>query len=378
MSVSTGVRHIGVFTSGGDSPGMNAAIRAVVRTAIMRGIRVSGIMGGFNGLIQDSIRPMGARDVSNIIQRGGTILRSARSEEFRTAEGRAKAAATLGRHGMDALVAIGGDGTFTGAGILYREHGTRVIGLPGTIDNDLAGTDHTIGFDTALNTAVEAIDKIRDTASSHDRLFFVEVMGRDTGFIAMSCGVAAGAEYVMVPERLQGIDDLVNALNNAAESKSSSIVIVAEGDEQGGAMEVARKVKERTTGFDMRVTVLGHLLRGGSPSVQDRLLAGRLGVAAVEHLMVGVTDAMVGIVNGRVTVTPFAEAIGKRKTLDPDLYRIQQILTTYWTMTRIRATGMVRASSNTSTYRPWARSPIIAAWCIAPWRNRRPPASKRV
>jgi 6-phosphofructokinase 1 len=227
---------------------------------------------------------------------------------------------------MDGLVAIGGDGTFTGANIIFKEHGTRIIGLPGTIDNDLAGTDRTIGFDTAVNTAVEAIDKIRDTASSHDRLFFVEVMGRDTGFIALACAIASGAEYVMLPEVPQRIDQLLAALTKAKESKSSSIVVVAEGDEEGDAFEVARKVKERYTHFDIRVTVLGHLQRGGSPSVMDRILASRLGVAAVEHLHNGVHDTMVGEVNGAIALTPFTEAIGKRKPLDNDLVRMMPIL----------------------------------------------------
>jgi 6-phosphofructokinase 1 len=328
MSREGSIGHIGVFTSGGDSPGMNAAIRAVVRTAVFHGLRVSGIMGGYDGLVKDHLREMGPRDVSNIIQRGGTILRSARSEAFRTLEGRSQAAATLARHGIDALVAIGGDGTFAGAEALNKEHGTLVIGLPGTIDNDLAGSDQTIGYDTAVNTAVEAIDKIRDTASSHDRLFFVEVMGRDTGFIAMASALAAGAEYVMVPEKLQSIDELVRVLEGSAQSKSSSIVVVAEGDEEGGAFEIARKVKERIDGFDMRVTVLGHLQRGGSPTVQDRILASRLGVAAVEALLAGHSNVMAGVVNGQVVLTPFREAIDGHKVPDPELFRVLSVLAT--------------------------------------------------
>lgn len=323
-----GIRHIGLLTSGGDSPGMNAAVRAVVRAGVHQGLRVSGILGGYDGLVNDNVRPLGARDVSNIIQRGGTMLRSARSEAFRTAEGRAQAAATLNRHGIDALVAIGGDGTFTGARTLFEEHGSRVIGLPGTIDNDLFGTDHTIGFDTAVNTAVEAIDKIRDTASSHDRLFFVEVMGRNAGFIALDSAVAAGAEYVLIPERPDSIEDLVQALSTGAASKSSSIVVVAEGDEQGGAFDVARKVKERYDHYDIRVSVLGHLQRGGTPTVRDRILASRLGVAAVDLLLVGTHNAMVGEVNGNVVVTPFAEAIGKRRQPQPELLRLLGILAT--------------------------------------------------
>lgn len=323
-----GGSHIGVFTSGGDSPGMNAAIRAVVRTATHRGIRVTGILGGYDGLVNDRTLELGPRDVSNIVQRGGTILRSARSEVFRTTEGRISAAATVRRHGMDGLIAIGGDGTFTGGMILHKEHGIRMIGIPGTIDNDLWGTDQTIGFDTAVNTAVEAIDKIRDTASSHDRLFFVEVMGRDTGFIALASGLASGAEYVMVPEELQGIDALVDALKQASATKSSSIVVVSEGDEEGGAFQIARKTRERLSTADIRVTVLGHLQRGGSPTANDRILASRLGVAAVEALSEGRSDAMVGIVDGQVVLSPFSKAIGQRKELDRDLFRILAILAT--------------------------------------------------
>jgi 6-phosphofructokinase 1 len=322
------VAHIGVFTSGGDSPGMNAAIRAVVRTAVHRGLKVTGILGGFDGLVNDRTIPLGARDVSNIVQRGGTILRSARSEAFRSVEGRVQAAATIERHGMNGLIAIGGDGTFTGGAILHKEHGVRMIGLPGTIDNDLWGTDNTIGFDTAVNTAVEAIDKIRDTASSHDRLFFVEVMGRDTGFIAMASGLASGAEYVMVPEKLQSIDELVRGLKAASVAKSSSIVVVAEGDEEGGAFEIARKARERMPEADIRVTILGHLQRGGSPTANDRILASRLGVAAVEAFLDGHSDKMAGVVNGSVVLTPFAEAIGKQKCLNKDLFRVLAILAT--------------------------------------------------
>jgi 6-phosphofructokinase 1 len=328
MTTDPLVRHIGVFTSGGDSPGMNAAVRAVVRAACLEGIQVSGILGGYDGLVNDHVRPLGPRDVSNIIQRGGTILRSARSELFRTEIGRTKAVATMKTHRMDGLVAIGGDGTFTGANILYKEHGIRTIGLPGTIDNDLAGTDQTIGYDTAINTAVEAIDRIRDTASSHDRLFFVEVMGRDTGFIALACAVAAGAEFVFVPERPESMDELIDALEHGSTAKASSIVIVAEGEEEGGAFDVARKVKERIPEADIRVTVIGHIQRGGSPSVQDRILASRLGVAAIDGLLAGKHNAMVGLVNGEIVFTPFEAAIGKRKELTKDLFRVLSILAT--------------------------------------------------
>lgn len=328
MSLETPIRHIGVLTSGGDSPGMNAAVRAIVRTAVQKDIRVTGIIGGYNGLINARYLPLGARDVSNIIQRGGTILRTARSEEFRTPEGRARAARNMQEQGIDALLVIGGDGSFTGARLLFEEHGTRILGLPGTIDNDLFGTDYTIGFDTAINTAVEAIDKIRDTASSHDRLFFIEVMGRNSGFIAQACAVAAGAEFVLIPERPQGIDELVRALAEGAKTKSSSIVIVAEGDEEGGAFDVARKVKQQYDHYDIRVSVLGHMQRGGSPTANDRILASRSGVAAVEYLLAGEHDAMVGVINGRIALTSFGEAIGQQKQPDPELYRILGILAT--------------------------------------------------
>lgn len=320
------VGHIGILTSGGDAPGMNAAIRAVVRTAHYYGMQVSGIMEGYEGLVQDAIRPLGVRDVSNIIQRGGTILRSARSKAFLTAEGRAAAKRNMELHGMDALVVIGGDGTFMGASVFHQEHGVPVIGITGTIDNDINGTDTTIGFDTATNTAMELVDRIRDTASSHDRLFFVEVMGRTAGAIALHCGVAAGAEFVMVPERKQGIDELIGALERAAKTKSSVIVIVAEGDEEGGAYDVARKVKARFSHYDTRVSVLGHVQRGGNPTVADRLLASRSGVMAVEALRAGRKNLMVGQLNGTMMLTPFEEVIGKAKPLEADLLRILGIL----------------------------------------------------
>lgn len=320
------VKHLGVLTSGGDAPGMNAAIRAVVRTAHYHQLEVSGIFEGFDGLITDDVKPLGVRDVSNIIQRGGTILRSARSKAFHTPEGRQAARETMGRHGMDALIVIGGDGTFKGATQFSLEHGIPTMGITGTIDNDLGGTDTTIGFDTATNTAMQLVDRIRDTASSHDRLFFVEVMGRTTGAIALHCGIAAGAEFVLVPERKQEISELIRVLECSAKSKSSVIVIVAEGDEQGGAYEVARKVKERFAHYDTRVSVLGHVQRGGHPTVADRLLASRSGVAAVEALIQGKRNMMVGEINGSIVLTPFEEVVGLKKATDDELLRILRIL----------------------------------------------------
>lgn len=322
------VSHIGVLTSGGDAPGMNAAIRAVVRTACWHGLRVTGIMEGYRGLVEDMVRELGPRDVSNIIQRGGTILRSARSEAFRGAAGRSQAKGTLDRHGMDGLVVIGGDGSFRGAQALQEEHGVAVVGITGTIDNDIAGTDVTIGFDTATNTAMEMIDRIRDTASSHDRLFFVEVMGRTSGSIAMHCGVAAGAEYVMVPEQRQDIQELIAVLEKAEKSKSSVIVIVAEGDEEGGAYEVARKVKQRYGHYETRVSVLGHVQRGGRPTAADRVLAGRSGVAAVEALLAGKDGHMVGTVAGRIELVSFKDVLGATKAVDAELPRVLAILAT--------------------------------------------------
>lgn len=322
MSIS----HIAVLTSGGDSPGMNAAIRAVVRSSIFQNIKISGVMGGFDGLIKGEIIELSSRSVSNIIQRGGTVLRSARSKDFRTVEGRQQAFENLTSRGIDGLIGIGGDGTFAGLNELNKEHGMSVIGITGTIDNDLFGTDITIGYDTALNTVVEAIDRIRDTASSHDRLFFVEVMGKDAGFIALNAALAAGAEYAMIPERDQGITELVQKLKAGESSKSSSIVIVAEGDEEGGAYEVARKVKAKYDHYDTRVTVLGHVQRGGSPSAVDRIFASRSGIAAVDALLAGESGKMVGTLNNMITLTPFEKAIGLKKDVDSDLLRGMAIL----------------------------------------------------
>ena len=322
------MHRIAVLTSGGDSPGMNAAIRAVVRAGIHHDLEVLGIRRGYLGLIDDDMRVLDIRSVNGILGRGGTILRSARCPAFRERAGRDRAAANLRDRGVDGLIVIGGDGTYAGAHALYEESGLPVVGLPGTIDNDLFGTDYTIGFDTATNTVVEAVDKIRDTASSHDRLFFVEVMGRDTGFIAVRTGVACGAVEILVPETTATAEDVAATLGAArARGKTSSIVIVAEGDQTGGAERLAEDVSTLTENlYDTRVTVLGHLQRGGSPTCFDRILASELGVAAVEALRDGVTDATLGRERRDIRITPFAEAIGRRKGIDQRLLRIRSIL----------------------------------------------------
>ncbi|MCC5922003.1 MAG: 6-phosphofructokinase [Cyclobacteriaceae bacterium] len=321
------MKKIAVFTSGGDSPGMNACIRAVVRTSVFNDIEVFGIRYGYNGMISGDITPMKSNSVSNIVQRGGTILKSARSKEFMTAEGRKKAYENLKAHGIEGLVAIGGDGTFTGANIFFEEYGIPTIGAPGTIDNDLYGTDNTIGFDTAVNTALDAIDKIRDTADSHDRVFFIEVMGRDSGYIAIQSGIGGGAELVMVPETQTTVDTVMDTLQTGWNRfKTSAIVVVAEGDNEGGAVAVAEKVKAKFQNKDIRVANLGHVQRGGAPSAQDRILASRLGVAAVEGLLNGRKNQMAGIVCNKLKYTDFKEAISKDKPLNPDLLRIVDIL----------------------------------------------------
>lgn len=321
------MKKIGVFTSGGDAPGMNACVRAVVRSGIYNGCEVVGIQYGYEGMIQGRFVDLQARSVSNIIQRGGTILRTARSEHFRTSEGRAEAAKHLREAGIEGLVAIGGDGTFQGAVKLGEEHGVPIIGVPGTIDNDLYGTDYTIGYDTAVNTAMEAIDKIRDTAASHDRLFYVEVMGRDAGFIALDVGISSGSEHIAIPETHTNIQELKEELESFKQLKSSAIIIVAEGEKEGGAFSLAEKIKD-AAGYDYRVCVLGHIQRGGSPTARDRLLASRLGVAAVEALLEGQAGAMVGEIHGRITFTPLAETWANRKTIDKDLWKLATILST--------------------------------------------------
>ncbi|MBU0766156.1 MAG: 6-phosphofructokinase [Bacteroidetes bacterium] len=316
------ISRIAVFTSGGDAPGMNAAVRAVVRTALFHDLKVFGIYHGYDGMIRGEIRQLHSSDVSNIIQCGGTILKSARSEEFRTKEGRKKAYEELLKHDIEAVVAIGGDGTFRGAGAFTEEFNIPFVGLPGTIDNDLYGTDFTIGFDTAVNTVMEAVDKLRDTAASHERVFFVEVMGRDAGFIALRSGIAVGAEAICIPEFETHLDELKAFLRKRNRRiKTSSIVLVAEGDDAGGAIEVSEKIKEDTefAKLDIRVTILGHIQRGGSPSAADRFLASRLGIAAVEALLDDQKSIMVGMVNNEIVHVPFNKTIKHHRTINEDL-----------------------------------------------------------
>jgi len=322
------MKKIAVYTSGGDSPGMNACIRAVVRTGIYHNLEVYSIKYGYDGIINGNIKKMQSHSVSNILQRGGTILKSARSNEFRTKEGRQKAYEQLTKHGIEGLVAIGGDGTFTGAKIFYEEFGIPVVGCPGTIDNDIYGTDYTIGFDTAVNTALEAIDKIRDTAAAHDRVFFVEVMGRDSGYIAIECAIGGGAEMVMIPETTTTISEVSDYLKNLRKTKTSSIVVVAEGDEEGGGATIMEKVKAEFIGDEkkFKVTTLGHIQRGGSPTAKDRLLGSRSGLAAVEGLLNGEYNCMAGIINDQVVYTPFDDCINKKKPLNKDYFKLQKIL----------------------------------------------------
>ncbi len=306
---------------------MNACVRAVVRTCIAKNIEVVGIKHGYEGMIDGGFVELQASSVSNIIQRGGTILKSSRSQRFRTEEGRKKAASKLKKAGIEGLVAIGGDGTFAGARIFCKEHKIPVVGAPGTIDNDLYGTDYTIGYDTALNTAMEAIDKIRDTADSHDRLFIVEVMGRDAGFIALNTGIASGAEAVLMPEKKTMMEQVIKRLEEGWQrKKSSSIIVVAEGDDAGGGFEVAEKINEKFRHYDTRVVVLGHIQRGGSPTCADRVLASRLGAAAVEALEEGISNIMVGVVNGSVKYTSFDKACKMHQEIDPNMLALVEIL----------------------------------------------------
>ena len=326
--MNTKIKRIGVLTSGGDAPGMNAAVRAVVRASSYFSLECVAIYKGYQGLIDDDTKLMNARSVNNIINKGGTILKSARCLEFRTPEGRIKAYKTIKKHKIDALIVIGGDGSFNGAMIFNSEFNFPVIGIPGTIDNDIHGTTHTIGFDTALNTVIDAIDKIRDTAISHNRLFFVEVMGRDAGHIALNTGIGAGAEEILVPEEDMGLDRLLESLKRSEKTgKSSSIVVIAEGDKTGkNVFEIAEYVEKNLPYYEVRVSVLGHMQRGGSPSCFDRVLASRMGVHAVESLLKGVSNVMVGIDNSQMILTPLESSIKGKTKINKNLIRVSEIL----------------------------------------------------
>lgn len=328
--MSTNIKKIGVLTSGGDAPGMNAAIRAVARTCAYHKIDCVGIYRGYQGLIEGEMEDLSARSVRNIINRGGTFLKSARSQEFRTKEGRAKAYEQLVKHEIDALVLIGGDGTFSGGMLFNEEYNFPILGIPGTIDNDIDGTMYTLGYDTALNTVVAAIDRIRDTASSHDRLFFIEVMGRDCGHIALNAGVGAGAEEILIPEANRGLEQLLESLERSRNTgKSSSIVVVAEGDKSGkNVFELAEYVEENLPNYDIRVSVLGHMQRGGAPTCFDRVLASRMGVRAVESLMEGKSNYMVGMIKDEIVITPIIDAIKGKSSIDAELMRVCEIMST--------------------------------------------------
>lgn len=316
------IKCVGILTSGGDAPGMNAAIRSVTRSAICNGFKVKGIYRGYDGLINDEIKRFTTEDVSNIIQTGGTILRTARSKEFETAAGRKKAFETLKKEAIDALVVIGGNGSLTGGMIFAEEYDIPCIGLPGTIDNDLYGTDSTIGYDTTLNTITQCVDKIRDTATSHERIFFVEVMGRDAGFLAQNSAIAAGAEAAIIPEDSTGSDQLIKFMERGIrKSKKSCIVIVSESP-KCGAMYYANRVNKEYPNFDVRVSILGHLQRGGTPSARDRILASRVGVGAIEAIVQGQRNVMVGVRNNEVVYVPFVDAVSKRKPMDKQLIKV--------------------------------------------------------
>ena len=323
----TNIKCVGLLTSGGDAPGMNAAIRSVTRTAIYNGLEVKGIYRGYKGLITDEILPFMTNNVSNIIQQGGTILKTARCEEFREPEGRKTAYEVLKKEEIDALVVIGGDGSLSGAHIFAQEYDIPVVGLPGTIDNDLYGTDITIGYDTALNTIMQAVDKIRDTATSHERLFFIEVMGHDAGFLALNGAVASGAEAAIIPEIWTEVDQLEELIKNGfRKTKNSSIVLVAESEVTGGAMGMAERVKKEYPQYDVRVTILGHIQRGGSPSASDRILASRMGEAAINALMEDQRNVMMGIDNENIVYVPFSKAVKKNKPINRDLLNTLRIL----------------------------------------------------
>ncbi len=322
------LQNLAVLTSGGDAPGMNAAVRAVVRTAAYNKVNCFGVYKGYQGLIDGDLVKMNARSVNNIINKGGTILKSARCLEFRTPEGRKRAFENLKKHNIDGLIVIGGDGTFTGAMVFHKEFKIPVIGIPGTIDNDISGTTSTIGYDTALNTVIEAIDKIRDTAISHNRLFFVEVMGRDAGHIALNAGIGAGAEEILIPEEDMGLDRLLDSLKRSEKSgKQSSIVVIAEGDKTGkNVFEVASYVEKNLPYYEARVSVLGHMQRGGAPSCFDRVLASRMGVHAVESILDGKTNLMVGLHHEEMSLYPLEEAIKGKSKISKDLIRVSDIL----------------------------------------------------
>lgn len=320
------MKKIALFTSGGDSPGMNACIRAVVRTALYKGVEVYGIRYGYEGMINGDMYKMDAKSVAHIIHRGGTILKTSRSKTFLTAEGREKAKEQLEKHGIEGVIAIGGDGTFRGATEFSKICNVHFVGCPGTIDNDLVGTDYTIGYDTAINTVVDAVDKIRDTAESHNRVFIVEVMGRDAGLIALYSGIGAGAEGILIPETKNDLQGLLKSLGEKQREKNSKIIIVAEGDEAGGAFKVDKAIKEKFPQFDTRVSILGHIQRGGSPSCMERVNASRMGFAAVETLLEGKTHVMVGIINRKIALTPFAEAVKLHVEPDAQLLKMVDIL----------------------------------------------------
>lgn len=321
------INCVGVFTSGGDAPGMNAAIRAVTRAAISNGIKVKAIYRGYKGLIDGDIREFGTQDVSGIIQRGGTIIKSARSTEFTTTEGRKKAYDNLVKEGIDALIAIGGDGTFTGARLFAQEYNVPIIGIPGTIDNDLWGTDATIGYDTALNTIMHCVDMLRDTATSHERVFLVEVMGRDAGFLTLNAAIAAGAEAAIIPERSTIIEQIEEAIGQGRrKSKNSSIVLVQEHAIAGGAQAVAKMMEEAHPEYSTRVTILGHLQRGGSPTANDRILASRMGIAAIQALLEEQRSVMIGVQNDEIVYVPLSKAIHEKKDIKADKWTAMQIL----------------------------------------------------
>ncbi len=321
------IKCIGILTSGGDAPAMNAAIRAVTRAAIYNGFSVKGVMRGYKGLITGEIFPMLTQNVSNIIQQGGTILKTARCQEFTTPEGRKVAWETMKKEGIDALVVIGGDGSLTGARIFASEYDIPIVGLPGTIDNDLSGTDTTIGYDTALNTIMQAVDKIRDTASSHERLFFIEVMGRNAGHLALNGAIATGAEAAIIPEIATEVDQLAELIQNGfRKSKNSSIVLVAESELTGGAMGLADRVKREYPQYDVRVTILGHIQRGGSPTASDRILASRMGQAAIDALLEGQRNVMIGIENEEIVYVPFVKAVRNDKPINRELLNTIKIL----------------------------------------------------